>query len=116
SLGITNGIDNILANLDKNRVKKYDVGRIEGLKEPMLFLESFGYGIFPELMKRIKENERRKEEDPEKEMKAAQELLQTIILNYPAEMFNIIIDGTGYAGNYILAEVMNISSIGPNLN
>jgi diacylglycerol kinase family enzyme len=116
SLGIQGHLEEIIKNIDKKRIKKFDAGKVEGLKKELIFLESFGYGIFPELMKRMREIPGTVDKTPEENLKTALELLHTIIENYPATPFTITIDGMKHTENYILVEIMNISSIGPNLN
>lgn len=115
ALGINGHAKEIISNLDKDKKKKFDTGKIRGLKEDTLFLESFGYGIFPELMKLMKEKPVENAEAPEDEIKEAQRRVHNIILNHRAEEFLITIDGMEHTGKYLLAEVMNISSIGPNM-
>lgn len=118
SLGIATGnARDFLNNLDHRKTKKYDVGIIGGLEaeEPSIFLESFGYGVFPELMQRMKQNNGQHPGNPEKEMRAALELLRSIVISHPSAPFHITADGRTYDGKYLMVEVMNISSIGPNL-
>lgn len=115
SLGINGHAKEIISNIDKDRIKKFDTGRVKGLKEHNLFLESFGYGIFPSLMHLMKENPPKNAETPEEEIQAALQRVHNIILSHPAEVFNISIDGIEHTGKYIMVEVMNISSIGPNM-
>ncbi len=116
SLGIGGNTNNFLNQVDHRKTKKYDLGIIEGLEaETSIFLESFGYGVFPELMKRVKQHSGRELGNPEKEIRAALELLRSIVISYPAEPFSITADGRVYDGHYLLVEVMNTSSIGPNL-
>lgn len=105
-----------LQSLDHRKTQQYDAGVIEGLDtESPIFLESFGYGVFPELMKRMKENEGQHPGNPGKEIRSALEMLRSIVISHPAEPFRITADGRIYDGHYLLVEVMNISSIGPNL-
>ncbi len=115
ALNINGHAKEIISNLDKNKKKKFDTGSVEGLEDEMLFLESFGYGIFPELMKLMKENPVENAETPEDEIKEAQQRLHNIILSHKAHEFLITIDGMEHTGRYLMAEVMNISSIGPNM-
>jgi diacylglycerol kinase (ATP) len=115
SLGISGHAKEIISNLDKDKRQKYDVGRIKGLKCAKMFLESFGFGVFPELMKSMKEQADRETGTPEEELKLAVELLHRIILNNTLQRFHISVDGTEQTGKYLLAEVMNIASLGPNL-
>jgi diacylglycerol kinase family enzyme len=116
SLGIDGHIDDIIKNFDKGKLKKFDAGRITGRKKEMIFLESFGFGIFPELMQQMKGKPEREDSTPEENIKAALEELQKIVMSYPAKPFTVIIDDTPFTDHYMLIEVMNISSIGPNLN
>ena len=116
SLGIEGHIDQIIKNIGKRNLKKFDVGRITGGKKDMIFLESFGFGIFPELMKRMEQIEEREEATPEENLQMALEQLHNIVMSYVAKPFTIIIDGVPNTDHYLLIEVMNINSIGPNLN
>jgi diacylglycerol kinase family enzyme len=115
SLGIPGHVEQVVQNMSKNRMQAYDVGRVSGMKKEHIFLESFGYGVFPELMRRMKEIPEREDATPEENLKTALEVLHDIILTTPATAFNITIDGMKHSDNYLMAEVMNSSSIGPNL-
>src|SRR5687767_6648053 len=55
---------------DRN-LKKYDVGRIQGLKKAKFFLEGFGYGVFPRLMKEMRKQEKKAAKSPEKNIRTA---------------------------------------------
>lgn len=115
TLGITGSIETIIARWNNDNVKKFDIGRIEELKNKNFFLEGFGYGVFPQLMKEMKKRGG-KSDDREEELKTALTKLHEIVLSYKARSCKIIIDDTIYAGEFLLVEVMNTRSIGPNLN
>lgn len=116
SLGIQGHIDEIVRNLDKRKLKKFDVGKISGRKKDMIFVESFGFGVFPELMKTMRAIPENEDATPEENLKTALEQLHRIIMSYPAKPFTITIDGTPNTDHYLLIEIMNTPSIGPNLN
>lgn len=116
SLGIEGHIDQIVRNLDRNKLKKFDVGQISGRKKDMIFVESFGFGVFPELMKTMNALPENEDATPEQNLKTALENLHKIIMNYPAKPFTITIDDTPNTDHYLLIEVMNTPLIGPNLN
>lgn len=97
-------------------VKKFDVGMLYDLDDASFFLESFGYGIFPYLMKEMKKREAPPDETPEEAIKSALELLHSIIISYEPRHCSLQIDGMDHSGQYIMAEVMNTQSIGPNLH
>ncbi len=98
-------------------LKPFDVGRIYGLKRSAeFFLEGIGFGVFPRLMKEMKKYKERLPESPEENINLALEVLHDIILSSKARFCKISLDGADYSGEFLLAEVMNTQSIGPNLN
>src|SRR5690606_20296876 len=46
TLGIVGDPNDIIRSWKHHYLKKYDVGRIDGLKKHKFFIESFGYGVF----------------------------------------------------------------------
>lgn len=115
SLGIEGEPADIIKNLGNCNRRSFDAGRIRGVGRKSLFIESFGFGVFPRLMKEIKGDESREKGSAEDEIRFARDLLHDIILKYPASEYHIEIDGMEYSGKYLLTEIMNIASIGPNL-
>lgn len=115
SLGIEGHIDDMIRNIRNRNLKKFDIGSIKGGKKDMIFLESFGFGVFPELMKKMKKVER-DDATPEENLQLALKQLHEIVMKYPAKPFTVVIDGVPNTDHYIMIEVMNISSMGPNLN
>jgi len=95
--------------------KAFDVGRIEGLPEPSFFLESFGYGLFPKLMAEMKKQKKNDLEDPKEKMQAALAMLYDLVLTMPVKECSVQVNDKDYSGEFLLIEVMNIRSIGPNL-
>jgi diacylglycerol kinase family enzyme len=114
TLGIEGSSEEIVSALHQAEPKKFDVGRVTNINNTEFFLESFGYGIFPYLMKEMKLVESR-EDDPQTALRKAKEVLLKIIDSYPAHTCELEIDGEDFTGKYLLAEVMNTKSIGPNL-
>jgi diacylglycerol kinase (ATP) len=116
TLGIGGAAESIIQSWKVNNKKKFDVGRIYGLKQTAFFLEGLGYGAFPKLMKRMNVIEHRLSNKAEKNLKLALEELHDIILNMRSRQCRISVDGSDHSGKFILVEVMNTQSIGPNLN
>ncbi|MND61201.1 diacylglycerol kinase [compost metagenome] len=54
-------------------------------------------------------------EDPEEKIKEALKLLLEILDSYEARLCDLQIDGKDYSGKYLMVEIMNTKSIGPNL-
>lgn len=115
TLGISGEIPEIVRTWQEEKVKFFDVGRIEGLEESKFFLEALGYGIFPRLIKEMKEQDDSLQDTPEKALNLAWKILHDIIHLYNAKYCRLEIDGTNYSGKFLMLEVMNIRSIGPNL-
>jgi diacylglycerol kinase (ATP) len=106
--------DEIIANWDLKNRKPFDIGKIYGLKKASFFLESFGFGVFPELIHTMREHDDLIDSPEEKIEKALKELSK-IVETYPGRHTRLIIDGEEMEGNYLLCEIMNTRSVGPNL-
>lgn len=95
-------------------ITSFDVAKVHGLEEPTFFLEGMGFGIFPELIRKMKKS-KKMEEPPKLKLARSLELLLEIILSYKPKPCQLKMDGMECSGKFLLAEVMNTPSIGPNL-
>ena len=116
TLDIPDEDEKVIQSWHKGQVKEYDVGRISNLSSAHFFLESFGYGVLPLLMKKMKKRGKKNKGTAEEELELAIRLLHEIISSYEAPYCELEIDGIDHSGKYLLAEIMNIQSIGPNLH
>ncbi len=115
TLGITGETETIINSWNNVNIKKYDVGRIHEIKQEPFFLESFGYGLFPALMREMESSRNEELNTPEKKITAARSVLQQLTRDYAASPCSLEIDGKDASGKFLLVEIMNIKSIGPNL-
>lgn len=99
----------------KSEIQRFDVGVIKNADATDFFLEGAGYGLFPNLMQRMDELDKKEVENAEDELVLALELLHDVVLHAQAEKYIIKADGGVHEGKCLLLEVMNIPSIGPNL-
>jgi diacylglycerol kinase (ATP) len=95
--------------------QRFDVGVVKNVDSIDFFLEGAGYGVFPKLIQRMETVDKGAVENTADELKLALEVLHELILSIPAEKYWIRADNHTYEGKYLLLEVMNIPSIGPNL-
>ena len=95
--------------------KDFDVGKISDFDKASFFLESMGFGIFPYLVKQMGKKGKEEIENPETKMQAALKLLHRSIFSYDAKYCDLKIDGEDHSGKYLLVEIMNTKSMGPNL-
>lgn len=116
TLGIRGTADEIIAQWRTANVKNFDVGIIEGFDAPSFFLESFGFGLFPKLMMEMKKQKKNDIVDSREKIRAAWEILHTLVLTGPAKKCHLQLDDIDCSGEFLLLEVMNIRSIGPNLH
>lgn len=96
-------------------LKKFDVGQVIGLPEPAYFIESFGFGLFPRLMKNLKKMDTTAVTTPEAEFELALKELLSLTEQYEAVPFKMQIEGKLIEDKAILIEIMNIASLGPHL-
>lgn len=115
TLGIDGTTDDIIGRWKHNNIKKFDIARVEGAGKKLFFLEGLGFGVFPRLMKEMKDRSI-KSDDPEKELHTALTTLLEIVKRYKPRRCRIKLDEIEYVGNFLMVEVMNIRSVGPNLN
>jgi diacylglycerol kinase family enzyme len=114
TLGVEGSSQEIISSLRQAAPKKFDVGKVSHVNNTEFFLESLGYGIFPYLMKEMK-NIESKEDTPDEALKKAMKKLLEIIDSYHPRACELEVDGADHSGTYLLAEIMNTKSIGPNL-
>jgi diacylglycerol kinase (ATP) len=115
ALQISGETKDIIKSWAACKTKGFDVGRIYNIPDHLFFLESFGYGVFPYLMLEMKKLDENEFETPEEKIQKALEVLRTIILSYEPRYCELNVDGTDHSGKFILAEIMNTPSIGPNI-
>lgn len=116
SLHITEDEETIIESWKEEHVRRFDVGKITGFNKPMHFLEGFGFGVFPKLMNDMRNGADKKDVPPEERIDNALRVLHNVIGNYKAKPCQLMIDGVDHSGDFLLIEVMNTPSLGPNLN
>ena len=115
TLEINGNTREIIESWDRANIKKFDVGKITNLESQKFFLESFGYGLFPYLIKKMQKVDEKDIDHPEIELRTALEILHESIFAYEPKHCIMKIDGVDYSGNFMLVEIMNTRLIGPNL-
>ncbi|RZM28409.1 MAG: diacylglycerol kinase [Pedobacter sp.] len=115
SLRIPENTHENIASWSDYHLKKFDVGQVTGIGKTEYFIESFGFGLFPKLMKTLKKKDTTQNKTAEDEFEMALSVLQKITAEYPAVPCKIELDNKVIEQECILVEVMNISSLGPHL-
>lgn len=115
TLGIPQKPEDAVTILNKSVVRKLDVGFVEGLGKTDYFLEGVGVGLFPKLMKKMDKLGDPAGDTVEEKLLETLKVLEEIAENYEGFPISVIADGVKYEGNYLMLEIMNAKSIGPNL-
>jgi diacylglycerol kinase (ATP) len=115
SLGISNDLEQVVQRWSEMKIRSFDVGHIRNLEGYEFFLEGFGYGAFPYLMQEMKKRKEEDEGSPEERIRFALQVMHEILQDYKPRTCRLNVNGKDFSGRYLLAEVMNIPSIGPNL-
>ncbi|WP_374164379.1 diacylglycerol kinase family protein [Arcticibacter sp. MXS-1] len=97
-------------------IKTVDIWEIDQLPGARFFAEGMGFGVFPMLIEEMKKHDEELSDEPEERIKKAIEKELEIVRSYQPFHCKIEADGRDLSGDYLLVELMNITSIGPNLH
>ncbi|MEX1232439.1 MAG: diacylglycerol kinase family protein [Planctomycetaceae bacterium] len=115
-LGITGEPADIIAGWKTARRKKFDLGVARGPWGKMHFVEALGVGAFAHLMPILAALGNRKPyEDRKDHLQNELTALKVLVEASRAANWEIELDGEKLADEFLLLEVMNISTIGPGL-
>jgi len=112
TLGVYGTTEEIIHSWRHPAIQKFDAGLVEGIH---YFYESFGYGIFSFVMQHAAAEKIGLEKPRDEKLQLALEELYETIASYEGVNCNIEVDDQFITGKFLMIEVMNIRSIGPNL-
>jgi diacylglycerol kinase (ATP) len=100
------------------RRKKFDSGVANGPWGSAHFIEGLGIGLFTDMMTHLDARgniDLAHLTEPEEKVTSVLEMLRVRLQTCPEIKLHVTVDSRDLSGEYILLEVMNIKSIGPNL-
>ncbi len=114
SLGISGRPSDVVAGWADRRVVRIDTGTIRDAHGDTCFLEGVGVGL---IAAGITEGSAviPKDADPVDSLAHARALFLDIVRSLVPQHLTMTIDGTVVEGDYLLIEVLNIPSVGPNV-
>jgi diacylglycerol kinase (ATP) len=115
ALQVDGDIEKIVSVWQKAKPRQFDIGIVEGIPDTDFFLESIGFGLFPSFLNKVIKENLDDHESTDEELQAVLKELHEFVFTCSARRYEIKADGKDYSGEYLLAEAMNIKSIGPNL-
>jgi len=119
ALGLTNKpLQQLIEGWATARRTKFDVGVASGPWGSTCFVEGLGVGFFTNLMaETVKGNvDLDRFNASEAKITCALEVIRNRLQSCPANRLKVTLDDQNLSGEYVLLEVMNIRSIGPNLD
>jgi len=116
TLGIEGEIDDLAAGWHHATAQPFDVGVLDGAGvERKQFVEGAGGGLVEALMSSIRQRPLPPGDPPEQQLaRALRRYRQTLTLLRPRP-WSLRLDGTAHDGDFLLVEVMNTRTVGPNL-
>jgi diacylglycerol kinase family enzyme len=118
SLGVSGNPDAIISSWSHARSRSIDIATVAGRWGEQRFIESFGVGLFAATIRNMEpmhEPSQHRFQTQREEFQHAYREMKRIVESTAPRHCAIAIDGQDYSGEYVLAETMNIASIGPNL-
>jgi diacylglycerol kinase (ATP) len=118
SLEVTGSVEVMVAGLRRATRRRLDAGTVRGRWGVRHFLEGVGLGLFARTMCLVDERtEQGRIEAAEGEAALTRDLryLARVLEQLRPQHWHIEADGNDRSGEYLLCEVMNIRSVGPNL-
>jgi diacylglycerol kinase (ATP) len=116
SLGINAPVRELVSSWSTARRMPFDLGRARGASKEWLVLEGVGGGLVPAGIARAQgEQKKRHEMTPAAEVAAAVRVFRDTLAGLEPHHWSLVLDGKPISGEFLLVEVLNIRSIGPNL-
>jgi diacylglycerol kinase (ATP) len=118
ALGLTNKpLQQLISGWATARRTKFDVGVATGPWGSTCFVEGLGVGFFTNLMAETAKGnvDLDRFNATGAKITCALEVIRNRLQSYPASRLKVTLDDQNLSGEYVLLEVMNIRSIGPNL-
>ncbi|MBO9634909.1 MAG: NAD(+)/NADH kinase [Chitinophagaceae bacterium] len=114
TLGISGELETIIEAWKPGLIKKFDLGLLKQEGKEDLFLEGVGFGLFPKLIKAMKKIDD-VPDTADESLELALTTLLDIVETAKSRYCKLELDGSDQSGDYLLFEIMNAHSIGPNL-
>jgi diacylglycerol kinase family enzyme len=112
SLGLPDSVQGLAEGLSSARRVRFDVGVASGPWGTKLFFESFGLGLFADVMASL---DRAGATAASARFAPALHSLRETLRDYRTHDLAMTLDDEPMSGRYVLFEAMNISLLGPNL-
>jgi diacylglycerol kinase family enzyme len=114
TLGFDASAKAAIDELENGCLSEFDVGLARGPWGKRYFFEGAGAGLFADYLRAPMKGGQNKKSKAE-ELRRHVQALRRRLRNYPAQKWELELDGKDYSGRYLLWQAMNICSVGPVL-
>lgn len=115
TLGLERSITSFTHLINYHGTQTFDIGQVSFPDNTQYFLESIGWGVFPKLIQTMDKYKEKLKEPLHNELPIALKKLYKIVKEYNPKYAVIETDHQRLTGFFLLVELMNTRSIGPQL-
>jgi diacylglycerol kinase (ATP) len=120
SLGQLHSFETIISRLLSAPIRKLDLGIVTSSAGHRIFIESVGIGLLAMFMSEMRLLEKKKNSrirlSPEKRLAEAMRYLSRLAKEFSGADCELLLDDEIVGGDFLLLEIANMGSIGPNLD
>ena len=106
-------VERLIDGWADGEVRPFDVGSVTARWGVALFLESFGGGMFGEVLEQADDIDA--DVDGDEKIDFGLELLRDVLESLEPRAWRVRADGVDLSGDFLAVEIMNIAQMGPNL-
>ncbi len=115
TLGISGSIAELIREWDTARRRPLDLGIVSSSSGDAYFLEGVGGGLIPAGITAMEDEPPDEDESSTARVAIAVRKYRDILSRLIPRQWRLTVDGTPMIGEFLLVEVLNIRSVGPNL-
>jgi diacylglycerol kinase family enzyme len=115
SLGIVGSLTELVGRWESARRVPLDAGLVSGSWGRKYFIEGVGCGLVPAGIQTVQASRADRHGDPPDKVERAQALFRETLEGLRPQPLSVAFDSTTLTGEFLLLEVLNVRSVGPNL-
>jgi diacylglycerol kinase family enzyme len=113
TLGAHGDMNELVRGWSSGRVVPFDLATLAGVEPSTRFSEAVGWGVFPSVIARARQLS--EPDEPAHTLERDRQLFHTTIKDFRPHAYELYVDGTRVAGEFLAVEIMNIPLLGPRL-
>lgn len=115
SLGVGGSIEDLAAGWHSAHPRPIDLGLVRGARGESRFVEGVGGGLVSRAIATLSTRDNGESGDPDSKIADALRRYRELLAGLLPSPVELLVDGEAISGEFLLVEVLNIRSVGPNL-